>query len=63
MDAFVELLSNDSKACHYANLCAIRRIMSGVLCGRSITEGKDLIGRLSPFEPPGQNGELAKYAR
>jgi hypothetical protein len=28
--------------------------MSGVLCGRSVTEGKDLIDRFGPFEPPGK---------
>jgi hypothetical protein len=35
--------------------------MSAPLCGRSITEGKDLIGRFGPFGTARQNGELAKY--
>ena len=34
--------------------CKVRRIMSGVLCGRSVTEREDLVGRFGPFEPPGK---------
>jgi hypothetical protein len=28
--------------------------MSAVLCGRSVTEGNDLIGGFGPFESPGK---------